>query len=245
MSNPGVILLAEHKKSGGCFEKLRIEDNLGESVHIHLDDFRIDLTLNEYQSFSELIWQALVELDDLPNELEASNFLSDTYKAVSYQRPILMSKKIKLKELKFIKRSNWLRFFYLYKLVNIEQTPQFLFLTGKSKEYVRYPQKNHLGMNNVERLKRRSVGMLDENTSAAIIFGNQSSVIRDGMHMCSLLAYKYGVVSKVNVIKVVNVDLRNKLNHGIIWSLKSIISSTYFITRRFLIVFLRKILSYR
>jgi hypothetical protein len=245
MSNPGVILLAEHKKSGGCFEKLRIEDNLGESIHIHLDDFRIDLTINEYQSFSELIWQALVELDDLPNELETSNFLSDIYKAVSYQQPILTQKKLKLEKLKFIKRSSWLRFFYLYKLVNIEQTPQFLFLTGKSKEYERYPQKNYLGINNIDRLTRRSVGVLEDNTSAAIIFGNQSLVIRDGMHLCSLLAYKYGVMSKVNVIRVVNVDLRNKLNHGIIWSLKNIISSTYFIKRRFLIIFLRKILSYR
>jgi hypothetical protein len=46
MSNPAVItLVTEHITRLGT---LKIEDNIGESIHIHLGDFRFDLTLSEF-----------------------------------------------------------------------------------------------------------------------------------------------------------------------------------------------------
>jgi len=246
MSNPGVILLAAHNKRGGCFEKMKIEDNLGESMHIHLDDYRIDLTIKEYQSFSELIWQALVELDDLPNELKDSNFLSDTYRAVSYAKPIVNLKKTKLQSLSFIKRYRWLRFFYLYRLVKIHQTPQYLYLTGGSNGFEAYPQQNNLGITNIDRLKKRSIQLTEssikDSISVAVVFGDQSLVVRDGMHMCSILAHKHGLTSEVNVLSVKNVVYRAKFNQPVIWSFKSVVRSTYVIARRLALVSLRKIL---
>lgn len=246
MSNPGVILLAVHNKRGGCFEKMKIEDNLGESVHIHLDDYRIDLTIKEYQSFSELIWQALVELDDLPNELKDSNFLSDTYRAVSYAKPIVNLKKTKLQSLSFIKRYRWLRFFYLYSLVKIHQTPQYLYLTGESSGFEAYPQQNNLGITNIDRLKKRSIQLTEssikDSNCVAVVFGDQSLVVRDGMHMCSILAHKHGPTSEVNVLSVKNVGYRAKFNQPVIWSFKSVVRSTYVIARRLALVSLRKIL---
>lgn len=246
MSNPGVILLAVHNKRGGCFEKMKIEDNLGESVHIHLDNYRIDLTIKEYQSFSELIWQALVELDDLPNALKDSNFLSDTYRAISYAKPIVNLKKEKIQSLSFIKRSRWLRFFYLYRLVKINQTPQYLYLTDESNGYETYPQQNNLGITNIDRLRKRSIQLTEsgfkDSGSVAIVFGDQSLVVRDGMHMCSILAHKHGLTSEVNVLSVKNVGYRAKFNQPVIWSFKSIVRSTYFIARRLARVLLQKVL---
>lgn len=51
MSNPGVITLVEkqisHKRS------FRVEDNLGESIHFHYNDIRIDLTVKELLYLAE------------------------------------------------------------------------------------------------------------------------------------------------------------------------------------------------
>ena len=50
MSNPAVINLAETETDIGFF---RIEDNIGESIHLHLGDFRYDLTIKEFLSLSD------------------------------------------------------------------------------------------------------------------------------------------------------------------------------------------------
>ena len=50
MSNPGVMLLAEKEICGRSF---RIEDNIGEAIHIHFGDMRIDMTIAEFFDFSE------------------------------------------------------------------------------------------------------------------------------------------------------------------------------------------------
>ena len=55
MSNPGVIVLDNCKKNilqkifnRNSFRYVQIEDNIGEAIHIHFDDFRIELTLEEF-----------------------------------------------------------------------------------------------------------------------------------------------------------------------------------------------------
>lgn len=246
MSNPGVILLSEHNKRGGSFQKLRVEDNLGESIHIHLDDYRVDLTLEEFKVFSDLIWQALVELDDLPNDLANSGFLSDSYHAVSYVKPIINLKKSTIESLKFIKRSSFLRFFYLYKLVKIGETAQYQYLTGESTSYEGYPQKNHLGISNIDRLESRSNEVLTKDkgarNSGVVVFGDESVVVRDGMHTCSILAANDGLSREIHYLSISNVRSSRKINQPFIWSLKSIASSIYFISRRLAVIVLKNTL---
>ena len=63
MSNPAVIYLAECKtKSGGSF---RIEDNIGEAIHLHYENFRIDLTSDQFLSLGALINNAISEIIDV------------------------------------------------------------------------------------------------------------------------------------------------------------------------------------
>ena len=80
MSNPAVIMLTDvSTKSGGRF---KIEDNIGEAIHIHYDNFRIDLTIKEFFEFAELIEGCLISLIDNPdfniNNYDPS-FLLDIY----------------------------------------------------------------------------------------------------------------------------------------------------------------------
>ena len=69
MSNPGVMLLAEGKIKN---KTVRIEDNLGESIHIHIDDIRLSLTVKEFYKLFEAVNSAareLFELEGLPWEV--------------------------------------------------------------------------------------------------------------------------------------------------------------------------------
>ncbi len=50
MSNPGVIILAETRTRRG--ESFRIEDNIGESIHIHYKNIRMDFTVRDFLSLA-------------------------------------------------------------------------------------------------------------------------------------------------------------------------------------------------
>ena len=60
MSNPGVITLIQKKINGG--KNFRIEDNLGESIHIHYTNFRIDLTVTELLELAEICDKSIYDL---------------------------------------------------------------------------------------------------------------------------------------------------------------------------------------
>jgi hypothetical protein len=52
MSNPGVLMLSETLINGKSF---RIEDNIGEAIHIHFGDIRLDMTIREFFDFDKQI----------------------------------------------------------------------------------------------------------------------------------------------------------------------------------------------
>ena len=56
MSNPGVISLVRISDLGKRFE---IEDNIGEAIHIHYGDIRLDMTIREFEAFSEQVERIL------------------------------------------------------------------------------------------------------------------------------------------------------------------------------------------
>ena len=52
MSNPAVVKL---QKKTICGQHVWLDDNIGESIHIHIDSFRIDLTVKEFrQMYSDI-----------------------------------------------------------------------------------------------------------------------------------------------------------------------------------------------
>lgn len=77
MSNPGVIKLAELN-----IDKRRIwlDDNIGESIHIHIDQLRIDLTIKEFENLCGELRNVLTSLIDKcnfdANEMDA-RFMHD------------------------------------------------------------------------------------------------------------------------------------------------------------------------
>lgn len=57
MSNPGVIVLASLKKPFPY--RFEVEDNIGEAIHIHFQDMRIDLTVKEFLDITDKLQQIL------------------------------------------------------------------------------------------------------------------------------------------------------------------------------------------
>lgn len=71
MSNPGVITLTEKEISAS--KTFRVEDNLGESIHFHYNDIRIDLTI------PELLYIADICDDTIYDLVGADNFNLDDF----------------------------------------------------------------------------------------------------------------------------------------------------------------------
>ena len=62
MSNPGVINLFSFFKRSGIIKRFQIEDNIGESIHIHVNNFRIDLTIKEFYRLVDSLRENCKEL---------------------------------------------------------------------------------------------------------------------------------------------------------------------------------------
>lgn len=59
-TNTGVILLCS--KTGKGFSRLEIEDNIGEGIHIHYKNLRLDYTVEEFLNFSQSCRESLEKL---------------------------------------------------------------------------------------------------------------------------------------------------------------------------------------
>lgn len=66
-TNVGVIILSkEQLKESTCHMRLDIEDNIGESVHVHYKNMRFDFTITDFINFAKACSNALEELHNPP-----------------------------------------------------------------------------------------------------------------------------------------------------------------------------------
>jgi len=45
-------------------EKLVVEDNIGESIHIHWRNIRLDMSVKDFETFAERIESSLMEIEN-------------------------------------------------------------------------------------------------------------------------------------------------------------------------------------
>ena len=60
MSNPGVYYLSSSKALK--LNSFRVEDNIGECIHIHYGNLRLDFTIREFLQLSIIMEKAVYEL---------------------------------------------------------------------------------------------------------------------------------------------------------------------------------------
>lgn len=204
MSNPAVIVL-DNASSIKKFKRFVIEDNIGESIHIHIDNIRIDFTIEEFLNFAVTIRKSVEEMDLLKGH-SISNFDESFLKNCSPLIPNLLKinkEKIKLKDLTCIKHSTFYGEIYDSKS-KLNETKAYEFLNNNNADFLEYPQFNYFGIDNKLRLNN----LLDSvkkngyphNDNFIILFNGQN-IIRDGQHRAIILAHLFGLNHEVEVLR--------------------------------------------
>ncbi|HID34219.1 MAG TPA: hypothetical protein EYP25_06545 [Anaerolineae bacterium] len=234
MSNPGVITLVNENSRKGKFKRFVIEDNIGESIHLHIDNIRIDFTIKEFLDFSSMIRKSLEELDFLKG-YKLENFDEYFLKECANLLPNLNNitiEEISLSKLKCIVYSKYKTDLILMKVVPIYETPAYKYLQGDKKDFLEYQQFNYFNVDNEKRLlkilKSVKINKYPYKDKYIVLFNDQD-IIRDGQHRAAVLAYLYGLDTKIKVLRfhfsnknhIVNVK-KNNFKIVCLWFAKKI-----------------------
>ncbi len=209
MSNPAVVELKNGAMSIGSY---RLEDNIGESIHLHIGDWRFDMTVKELEQLSqksEGILDSFLNIEGFSCRDVDPLFLSQ----ISAFLPDLVEvrkEKIQLSKLRVYK---WVGFILFLK--NIASSKVYKAYCGDAKADDRYVQVNKRGESNKDRRDKmldsiRTNGYPYDNKY--IILFNDQNIIRDGQHRAAALYYLYGD-KEVEVVRFIFAD--NK--HSVSW----------------------------
>jgi hypothetical protein len=215
MSNLAVITLSNASSRKGKFKRFVVEDNIGESLHLHIDNMRVDFTINEFLEFSQMIRESLLELDFLDG-YSVTNFDEHFLMECSSFLPKLTSIKIEdveLSKLTCIVHSNYKGDLNLMKLSSISDIPAYQYLTGEKKAFFSYEQFNYFGVDNETRLLSLVESIKTNGypfSEKYIILFNNQDIIRDGQHRAAALAHLHGLDYKVKIMRF-NFDGDNHL----------------------------------
>jgi len=181
MSNPAVIILKSVNLKNGV--NFRIEDNIGECVHIHYGNFRIDISIEELLSFEDMLMDAvaqIIDVDDFNIEDYDIQFLADIADRLKDLESVA-KETVKLDDL--IVANYWFDVSYYSKL---NKSMMYRALTGDAKDYAKYEQENWFGETNLERLKRVENFVNSSKEIKSIVLFNRQNNIRDGQHRASV-----------------------------------------------------------
>lgn len=192
MSNPAVITLAHVRTKLGNFQ---VEDNLGESIHLHLGEIRCDLTIEE--------------LDELANAAERAldNFIkAEGFKACEFSKEFLLTlsemellpklisvkdEKVKLSEL----RVDVPQIFGPDKYKPLAESRVIKALNGNPKENERHRERNYYGQTSQQRVEDMLHSIETQGYPAngqMIMLVNGSNKIYDGQHRAACMYYLWG-----------------------------------------------------
>lgn len=216
MSNPGVKILAKSTNGKGKIKRFVLEDNIGESIHLHMDNMRIDFTINEFFQFTQIINESLLNLNILKGYEIGDfdiNFLKTAHRDLN-RLVNIKKEKVKIKDLSCVTHFKY-RSLILEKIQKIHDSPVYNFLRGDKREFINYPQYNYLGVNNEARLTS-IINSIEENgypyQNNYIILFNGQNIIRDGQHRAAILAYRNDENYEVEVLRFYFKDNQHFLN---------------------------------
>ena len=206
MSNPGVLTLVDIGRRQAKFKRFRIEDNIGESVHIHLDEMRFDFTVSEFITFSKIIRKSIDELD-LFKGYSIDDFDESFLHNCSRHLKNLVNikiEKIKISELKCIDRFSIAKGLNLTRLVDVAHCSAYRYLNGKENSFENYPQYNYFNTTNVKRLRelKESLTKVYPKGNNFVSLFNGQNIVMDGQHRVAILATIYGMGAEIDVMRL-------------------------------------------
>lgn len=211
MSNPGVILLAEQAstrlsrwRNGSRLRRVQVEDNIGEAIHIHLNDMRLDMTIKEFLIFAEACSTAL---DGLFAEkgLKLSEFDPLFVKVAQEHWKHVTGvdvEEIPLSALRCVVYEDEAP--DLFRFCQIEESHAFRYLSKGDGAFLDYVQKGYLDQSNATRLTALNQSIAREGYGddhrLMVLFGEQN-IIRDGQHRAACLLHQGHTQVKVKRVR--------------------------------------------
>ena len=195
MSNPAVVKL--QKKNIGL-KDVWLDDNFGESIHLHIDDFRADFTNRE---FEKLCSDAIDSVNSL---VKIDGFDIKMFDPVFFEQ-ILYRHLSDLTAIKYDKVKISDMWFWGKRLTKIENFRIYKALTDKKDQKYNKRMDSDLACEGaVARLEKIESSIsargYDPDLGKIVLFGNDN-VIRDGQHRVCALYKLYGDI-EVDVIRL-------------------------------------------
>jgi hypothetical protein len=219
MSNPAVITLSSvYLKTGVNF---RIEDNIGECIHIHYANFRFDISINEFLALEPMLKNSI---SDILKKIDNFNindfdiqFLASIASAL-IDLTVVRKGTIEIKKL--------MVYNYKYGIpyhVKLNKSMMYRALNGDDKDYQKYKQENWFEEKNMERLYRVEEFITKKKNVSPIVLINDQNFIRDGQHRSAV--YLKNNQEKISVIRLYfknnkyNISDHPILNYFFYWNI--------------------------
>lgn len=206
MSNPGVIILDSVNSKKNKIKRFQIEDNIGEAIHLHIDNICIYFTIQEFFEFSKIVRESLLRLEILPGytiENFDEHFLKECANFLPYLKKIVIEE-IELSKIKCIIHTNYRSDLNMTKLVHITEISAYKYLKGDKADFLDYSQHNYFNMDNETRLLQ-TLNSIQKNgyphEDQYLILFNGQDIIRDGQHRAAILAHLYGLDYKAKIMR--------------------------------------------
>lgn len=209
MSNPAVYNLAE-MEIGNI--KIRVEDNLGESIHVHIGNFRVSLTVKEFYSVVEQIQKGadiLLKLNGLG--LDMFDRKSFDWDWLSRYEEFQSIEIVNIELGHLLTKGPSPLFPSLDTIIPLAESRQVKALKGMRDELERYKEINEYGVSNVERLNKvlKIIKKKGYPFDGKYILINQYNQIYDGDHRAACLLFLYGERFEIPVMRI---NLKNEIS---------------------------------
>lgn len=196
MSNPAVFELSKDKINQ---QEICIEDNIGEAIHLHIDSFRIDMTVKEFEAIAFKLEKSLEYLVPLKN-FNLSNYDPFFLKKIAKNLPYLIKiekKMISIENLK-LKFENE-RQEIIEKKIN--ETPVYFFYSTLKGNLECYEDENFIFQSNIEKAMYvyNFIFKKKINCKKNKICIDENGFILDGYKTVCALSKKYGIKKEVEV----------------------------------------------
>lgn len=217
MSNPGVVTLDSMGTKDGKFKRFVVEDNIGEAIHVHIDDMRIDFTVKEFIEFSAMIRESLRKIDFLCGHT-IDKFDECFLRSCAHYLTELVKVKIeevRLSDLKCIIPWRVKKNLTLNKVASVYELPTYKYLGGDKSEYLDLDPYEYSAVNKEANLLRTLALFKKDkypvNERYIILFDGQQ-YIRYGEEYAAILGHLHGRDAAIKVMRFYFKDKKHLLH---------------------------------
>jgi len=204
MSNPAVCFLASTEIDGINF---RIEDNIGEAVHIHIGKLRIALSIDDFLVFAEGIMEAVQQLFQIRHiniNMKTLDVWSLKEEWIKHYGGIqsVQVEQVSLGSL-YMKES-YVRHRAIKRIIPLGESGYIKLLKGDYSDIGYYEEPGKLEPSRKQKLDfiKQKIGMDGYPWDGKLILVDQDGYIFDGIKRASYLHYLYGDDGEIPVLRI-------------------------------------------